>query len=96
MAGQVQPVSPPSPIRKILEVKYESSINSAGIDRAFERAQKIRATADSARAANQPKSQIPMPGMGGPPGAQPPGAQPPAGQPPAQTQPALPPAKKKP
>ena len=96
MAGQVQPVSPPSPIRKILESKYESSINAAGIDRAFERAQKVRATADSARAANQPKSQVPLPGMGGPPGAQPPGAEPPAGQPPAQPQPAPAPGKKKP
>jgi len=38
-------------------------INSAGVDRSVERAQKIRASADSARAQNQPKSQVPLPGM---------------------------------
>jgi hypothetical protein len=79
MAGQAQPMSPPPPVKKMLEAKYEASVNAAGIDRAVERATKIRASADSARAANQPKSQVPIPGMGGPPA----GAQPPASQPPA-------------
>ena len=43
MAGQAQPISVPPPLKKILDAKYESSVNSAGIDRAFERAQKVRA-----------------------------------------------------
>jgi hypothetical protein len=69
-----------------LDAKYEASVNPAGIDRGFERAQKLRATADSSRAANQPKSQIPLPGA----------VAPPAGQAP-ETQPkAPPPATKKP
>jgi hypothetical protein len=67
MAGQAQPISPPAPLRKILDIKYEASVNSAGLDRAIERATKVRASADSARTANQPKSEIPMPG--GAPGA---------------------------
>jgi hypothetical protein len=86
MAGQAQPLSLPTPLKKMLDSKYESSVNSAGIDRAFERATKVRASADSARTANQPKSQIPLPGMGapgGPPGGPPAGA----GQPPAPKQP---------
>ena len=81
LAGTAQPVPVPVPIKKILNTKYESSINPAGIDRALERAQKVRAAADSARTANQPKSQVPLPG--GPPGAPPSGATPPASNPPA-------------
>ncbi|HEY4133078.1 MAG TPA: peptidylprolyl isomerase [Gemmatimonadaceae bacterium] len=78
MAGQAQPLSIPRPLKKILDTKYAASVNSAGIDRAFERAQKLRQSSDSARAASQPKSQIPIPGMGGPPaGAPPAGATPP-------------------
>ena len=90
MAGQAQPLSVPPPLKKILDAKYESSVNSAGIDRAFEHAQKVRTTADSARAANQPKSEVPVPGAGGPPpGEQP--AQPLPAQPqPAQPQPSQP------
>jgi peptidyl-prolyl cis-trans isomerase D len=81
MAGQAQPISPPLPLRKLLDAKYEATVNSAGLDRALERAQRVRSSADSARTANQPKSEIPMPGGAKPPeGAQP---QPPASQPPA-------------
>ena len=88
LAGQAQPVPVPVPLKKILDSKYEASVNSAGIDRAVERAQKVRGAADSARAANQPKSQIPLPG--GPPGGaapQPQPTQPPPTQPPAPTKP---------
>jgi hypothetical protein len=92
MAGQAQPLSVPRPLKKLLDAKYESSVNPAGIDRGFERAQKLRATADSARAANQPKSAVPLPGAGGPPG----GAAAPETQPPPQPQPKTPPATKKP
>jgi hypothetical protein len=88
LAGQAQMISVPSPLKKMLDAKYETTINPTGIDRAFERAQHVRASADSARTANQPKSQVPIPGMGAPGGAAP---TPPAGQPPTN-----PPAAKKP
>jgi len=77
LAGQAQVINAPAPLKKLLDAKYESSVNQAGIDRAVERAQKVRASADSAKAANQPRSQIPIPGMGGqPPAGPPPGTQP--------------------
>lgn len=76
LAGQAQPLPVPQPLATVLQGKYDSSINSAGVDRAVERAQKIRASADSARAQNQPKSQVPLPGMPTP-GAAPGGQQPP-------------------
>jgi hypothetical protein len=79
MNGQAQPLTLPTPLKKMLDAKYESSTNSAGIDRALERAAKLRASADSSRTANQPKSQVPLPGMGAP-----------AGPPPTTTQPAVP------
>lgn len=63
LAGQAQPLPVPQPLATVLQSKYDSSINSAGVDRAVERAQKIRAAADSSRAANQPKSQVPLPGV---------------------------------
>ena len=84
LSGQAQPVPVPQPLATVLQNRYDSSINSAGVDRSVERAQKIRASADSARAQNQPKSQVPLPGMpgqGGQGGAAPGGAQPPTTQP---------------
>jgi hypothetical protein len=92
MSGQAQVLNIPAPLKKMLDAKYESSVNSQGIDRAVERAQKLRASSDSARSANQPKSAVPMPGM--PPGAQPEPAPPVGAQPPNPTTP--PPAKKTP
>lgn len=91
LAGQAQLLTVPGPLKKILDTKYEATINDAGLDRAFERAQHVRASADSAKAANQPKSQVPIPGMGAPGGAAPPAGPPPAGAD-AKTPP--PPAKK--
>ena len=95
MGGQAQVLNVPPPLKKMLDLKYESSVNSQGIDRSVERAQKLRASSDSARAANQPKSAVPMPGM---PGMAPPGAQgpPPAGAQPPAPQPNTPPGTKKP
>jgi hypothetical protein len=90
LAGQAQPVPVPVPLKKILDSKYEASVNSAGVDRAVERAQKVRNVADSARAANQPKSAIPLPGAGAPGQPQPQPTQPPPTQPP----PTQPPPKK--
>jgi hypothetical protein len=62
MAGQAQPIPVPSPLQIVLMDKYDAKVNQAGIDRAVERAAKLRASADSARAAAQPKSAVPLPG----------------------------------
>jgi PPIC-type PPIASE domain len=61
MIGQAQPVSVPLPVQSILQTKYKSKVYPAGVDRAVERAKKLRAAADSARTANQPRSQVPLP-----------------------------------
>jgi peptidyl-prolyl cis-trans isomerase D len=85
MNGQAQLVPIPAPLASALDDKFDASLNRAGLDRATERAGKIRASADSARAAQQPRSEVPIPGA---PGGQPTpdtsgaGAQPPpAGRP---------------
>ena len=62
MAGQAQPVPVPAPLQIVLMDKYDAKVNAAGIDRAVERAAKVRVSADSARAAQQPKSAVPLPG----------------------------------
>ncbi|HEX7979326.1 MAG TPA: peptidylprolyl isomerase [Gemmatimonadaceae bacterium] len=85
MAGEAQPLPVPAPLQIVLMDKYEYKLNTAGVDRAVERAQKIRVVADSTRAANQPKSAVPLPGT---PGAAPGQAAPPAGAAPAPTPPA--------
>jgi parvulin-like peptidyl-prolyl isomerase len=72
MGAQVQPVPIPAPLQIILLNKYDAKVNAAGIDRAVERATKIRATADSVRASQQPQSQVPLPGGMGAPPARPP------------------------
>jgi hypothetical protein len=95
MNGQAQVLNVPAPLKKMLDSKYESSVNSQGVDRAVERAQKLRASADSARTANQPKSAVPMPGLTPPPGGQPEPA-PPAGAQPPPPKPTTPPGTKKP
>ena len=61
MQGQAQPITVPAPIQAVMMSKYESKIYPAGIDRALQRAQRIKASADSARAAQQPPSQVPLP-----------------------------------
>ena len=61
MSGQAQPLSIPTPVQALLSGKYDSKVNSAGIDRALERARRLRTSADSARAAQQPPSQVPLP-----------------------------------
>jgi len=62
MAGQAQAVSIPPAAQSVLALMYSSKTTSAGLDRAVERATRIRASADSARLAEQPASQVPMPG----------------------------------
>jgi peptidyl-prolyl cis-trans isomerase D len=71
MAGEVQPLPVPSPLQIVLMDKYDYKLNPAGIDRAVERAQQVRSKADSARAASQPKSAVPLPGATPPSGAAP-------------------------
>jgi hypothetical protein len=66
MAGQAQPVPVPAPLQIVLMDKYDAKINPAGIDRAVERAAKVRASADSAKAASQPRSSVPLPGATAP------------------------------
>jgi len=63
-----------------LRSRYEARVNSAGIDRAVQLATRVRARADSGRAA-QPGSVLPLPPPGG---AQPPAATPPATPPTSQ------------
>jgi peptidyl-prolyl cis-trans isomerase D len=65
MAGQAQPVPVPAPLQIVLMDKYDAKVNAAGIDRAVERAAKLRASADSARTSQQPPSAVPLPGAPG-------------------------------
>jgi hypothetical protein len=67
MSGQAQPVPIPVPLANALAEKFDAAVNRAGLDRATERALKIRASADSARAAQQPRSEVPIPGATPPP-----------------------------
>lgn len=59
--GQEQFVEIPQPLVQMLRKKYDWKINSAGMDRAVQAAQAIRAKEDSSRAAAMPKSAVPMP-----------------------------------
>lgn len=87
MNGQAQLVPIPVPLATALDDKYDASLNRAGLDRATERGIAIRASADSARAAQQPRSEVPIPGAPGTPPAPAPatpgakGQTPPAGRP---------------
>ncbi|HEX7124037.1 MAG TPA: peptidylprolyl isomerase [Gemmatimonadaceae bacterium] len=51
----------PAPLAAAVRQRFDSRVNAAGLTRAVETAQRIRATADSARAAAQPKSAVPAP-----------------------------------
>lgn len=61
--GPVQFVPVPEPLKEALHEKYDAKVSEAGVDRALERAQKIRSVADSTRATQQPQvpSAVPMP-----------------------------------
>ena len=73
LVNQAQFVAVPTELSELLRETYEWKIASAGVERAVERARRIRATRDSTRAASRPASQVPL----GP--TQP--ATPPAGEP---------------
>jgi hypothetical protein len=68
----------PAPITVALRTKYEHKMNDEGVDRALERAAQVRASRDSAKAAGQPGTVVPLPGQAAPgagaPGAGAPGA----------------------
>ena len=64
LQNQEQFVDVPPPIAQALRNKYDASVKQAGITRAVEVATKARSVADSARAAAQPKSAVPMPDTG--------------------------------
>ena len=53
-------VAVPTPVATALRLKYGYSLNDAGFDRAVEQAAKIRNSADSARAASQPSTAVPL------------------------------------
>lgn len=61
-----QYIEVPEQIAIVLRAKYESRLVPAGVDRVLAEATKLRAAADSARAATQPPSAVPL---GGPTGA---------------------------
>ncbi len=86
VSGQRQLFQVPDELTSMLRTKYESRIVPQGIERALERAKKNAASTDSAGRANQPPSQVPLPG--GPQGAAPGGVAPQGGRPGADAPPA--------
>lgn len=62
LRNEVPFVQVPPPIENVLRDKYSYKVNDAGLDRALELAAVIRTSADSARAASQPPSAVPVPG----------------------------------
>ena len=75
-AGEVKPVPVPSPLQIVLMDKFDAKVNATSVDKAIERATALRAVADSARSAGQPKSSVPLPGTPGPGQGKPSGAAP--------------------
>jgi PPIC-type PPIASE domain len=60
LVNQAQFVALPTEVSELLRDTYEWKIANAGVERALERARRIRATRDSTRAASRPQSQVPM------------------------------------
>jgi peptidyl-prolyl cis-trans isomerase D len=80
LAQRVQFVDVPSAVEEAVRSKYGYKVNNTGIDRAVEMATRVRAQADSTRAASQPPTAVPMPGST-PKSAAPQGAAPQGGAP---------------
>lgn len=80
LTNQAQFVPVPTEVSELLRDTYDWKITNAGVERAVERARRLRTTRDSTRAAQRPASQVPM---GAPQGQQQAPAQPqaPAPQP---------------
>jgi hypothetical protein len=69
MVQQAAPfVAIPTPVANVLRQKFGYSFNDAGFDRAVEQASKVRNSADSAHAAAQPQTAVPI-NPAGPPAA---------------------------
>jgi hypothetical protein len=60
LANQAQFIPLPTEVSELLRDTYDWKIASAGVERAVERARRIRAARDSTRAASRPQSQVPM------------------------------------
>ncbi|MGH7721035.1 MAG: peptidylprolyl isomerase [Gemmatimonadaceae bacterium] len=60
LGNQARFVQIPGPLGNLLREKYDWKINDAGMERAVERANRLRAQADSTSAANRPESAVPM------------------------------------
>ncbi|MEO6777863.1 MAG: hypothetical protein ABI194_00270, partial [Gemmatimonadaceae bacterium] len=76
VTGQAQFVQVPEPVARVLRDKMGGSVNSAGLDRAVERAVKQHAAADSTARSGAPPTAVPMPNGAAPGGAVPNGARP--------------------
>ena len=61
VGGQAQFVQVPEPVAQVLREKEGATVNSAGLDRAVERAVKTRAATDSTARASAPATAVPMP-----------------------------------
>jgi hypothetical protein len=72
LANQAQFIAVPTEVSELLRDTYDWKIANAGVERAVERARRIRTTRDSTRAASRPQSQVPL-------GPTQPGTTPPAG-----------------
>lgn len=81
MNGKARAMGLPTPVTNMLETKYNWTINQTGIDRAVELARTLRTSADSARAANEPPSAVPLPGQAPKDTTPAPAAKPPAKKP---------------
>ncbi|MGI9139701.1 MAG: peptidylprolyl isomerase [Gemmatimonadaceae bacterium] len=68
LADEAPFVNVAAPVEVALRAKYPHAVNNAGLDRALQQAIRVRASVDSSRAAQQPPSAVPMPGMPGMPG----------------------------
>ena len=71
---RAQFVDVPTPIEAAVRAKGDYTLNDAAVDKALERAARIRTSADSSRAASQPPTAVPIPGGAAPGGAAPGGA----------------------
>jgi peptidyl-prolyl cis-trans isomerase D len=65
LSQEVGFVEVPSPLALALRERYSARVYPTGLHRAVEAAQRLRASEDSLRASQQPKSAVPMPGPGG-------------------------------
>lgn len=63
---RAQFVDVPTPIEAGVRSKGDYALNDGAVDKALERAARVRASTDSARSAAQPPTAVPLPGQAGP------------------------------